>query len=122
MSDSPRSRVLADARIGWNRFTPATRRSATFFGADTHPHVRFTTTDVEGAGHGTLRVRGEIEAAGRRAPLEFEAPVRRVDGELEVEATAFVDQRSFGMTFSPLGTVRTPTELRVKARLTPADR
>jgi hypothetical protein len=43
--------------------------------------------------------------------------VRHADGRLELDAAATVDQRELGMTFSPLGTVRTPTALTVRARL-----
>jgi polyisoprenoid-binding protein YceI len=93
-------------------------RSSTFFDVEAHPHVRFTANDVTGAGNGSLRVRGELEAAGRKVPLSFEATVRVVDGELEAEATALVDQRLLGITYSPLGTVRSPSTLHVKARLT----
>ena len=67
-------------------------------------------------------MRGELEAAGRKVPLSFEASVRQIDGELEAEATALVDQRLLGMTWSPLGTVRSPSTLRVKARLTSSGR
>ena len=103
-----------------NRRRDAHLRSSTFFDVEPHPHVRFTANDVTGAGNGTLRVRGELEAAGRKVPLSFEAAVRVVDGELEAEATTLVDQRLLGMTFSPLGTVRSPATLHVKARLTPS--
>jgi polyisoprenoid-binding protein YceI len=96
-------------------------RSKTFFDVEAHPHVRFTADDVTGAGNGTLRVRGELEAAGRKVPLSFEARVGVLDGELEAEATAQVDQRLLGMTFSPLGTVRSPSMVHVKARLMPND-
>jgi polyisoprenoid-binding protein YceI len=93
-------------------------RSSTFFDVEAHPQVRFTANDVTGAGNGTLRVRGELEAAGRTVPLSFEARVRVLEGELEAEATTLVDHRLLGMTFSPLGTVRSPSTLHVKARLT----
>ena len=93
-------------------------RSSAFFDVELHPHVRFTANDVTGAGNGTLRVRGELEAAGRKVPLSFEAPVRVLDGELEAEATTLVDHRLLGMTFSPLRTVRSPSTLHVTARLT----
>jgi hypothetical protein len=63
-------------------------------------------------------VRGELEAAGSKVPLSFEAAMREFDGELEVEATTFVDHRLFGMTWSPLGMLRSPSTLHVKARLT----
>jgi polyisoprenoid-binding protein YceI len=96
-------------------------RSSTFFDVEAHPHVRFTANDVTGAGNGRLRVRGELEAAGRKVPLSFEARVRMLDGELEAEATTLVDHRLFGMTLSPLGAVRSPSTLHVKARLMPDD-
>ena len=95
-------------------------RSSTFFDVGPHPYVCFTANDVTGAGNGTLRVRGELEAAGRKVPLSFDAQVHVVDGELEAEATTLVDQRLLGMTFSPLGTVRSPSMLHVRARLTPS--
>ena len=60
---------------------------------------------------------GELEAAGRRVPLAFDASMRLIDGDLELEATTTVDQSRFGMTNSPLRNVRRPTTLRVKSRL-----
>jgi polyisoprenoid-binding protein YceI len=92
-------------------------RSSDFFDVEPHPHVRFTANDVTNAGNGTLRERGELEAAGRKVPLSFEAPVRELDGELEAEATTLVDHRLFGMTWSPLGMLRSPSTLHVEARL-----
>ena len=92
-------------------------RSADFFGAEEHPQVRFTSTRVTGLGSGRVRVTGELEAAGNRVPLAFDASVRLVDGDLELEATTTVDQSRFGMGDSPLRNVRRPTVLRVKTRL-----
>jgi polyisoprenoid-binding protein YceI len=94
-------------------------RSADFFGAEEHPQVRFTSTRVTGLGSGRVRVSGELEAAGSRVPLAFDASVRLVDGDLELEATATVDQSRFGMKEGPLRNVRRPTRLRVKTRLVP---
>jgi hypothetical protein len=37
--------------------------------------------------------------------------------ELEIEATTTVDHRLLGMTWSPLGMIRPPATLHVKARL-----
>jgi polyisoprenoid-binding protein YceI len=94
-------------------------RSSDFFDVDAYPHLRFTAKDItEAAAKNTLRVQGELEAAGRKVPLSFVAPVRELDGELEVEATTLVDHRLFGMTWSPLGMLRSPSMLHVKARLT----
>jgi polyisoprenoid-binding protein YceI len=92
-------------------------RSADFFGAEEHPQVRFTSTRVTGLGSGRARVSGELEAAGKRVPISFDASVRLVDGDLELEATAAVDQARFGMSDKPFHNVRRPTTLRVKTRL-----
>ena len=92
-------------------------RSADFFGAEEHPQVRFTSTRVTGLGSGRVRVSGELEAAGKRVALAFDASVRLVGGDLELEATTTVDQNLFGMVDGPLRNVARPTTLRVKARL-----
>ena len=68
-------------------------------------------------GNGHVHVSGELEAAGTRVPLAFDASVRVIDGELELEATTTVDQRRFGMSEGPLGNVRPPTTLHVKTCL-----
>lgn len=96
-------------------------RSADFFGADEHPLVGFTSTRITGLGSGRARVSGELEAAGRRVPLAFEASVRLIDGELELEATTTVDQSRFGMSDGPFRNVRRPAKLRVKTRLVRSD-
>ena len=91
-------------------------RSADFFDVANHPQVRFVSETATLDGE-TLRVRGELHAAGQHVPLELDATVRPVDGELEVEATTDVDQRSLGMTWSPLGITRAPSTLTVRGRL-----
>lgn len=96
-------------------------RSADFFGADEHPLVRFTSTRVTGLGNGRAQVSGELEAAGRRVPLAFDASVRLVDGDLELEATTTVDQSRFGMSDGPFRNVQRPTKVRVKTRLVRSD-
>jgi len=92
-------------------------RSADFFGTDTHPQVRFISSSVTKAREGSLMVRGELEAAGKLVPLDFDATIREVDDHIEIEATTSIDHRLFGMTWSPLGTVRPPATLHVKAWL-----
>ena len=44
-----------------------------------------------------MRVSGELEAAGSRVPLGFDASVRLVDANLELELTTTVDQSRLGM-------------------------
>jgi polyisoprenoid-binding protein YceI len=91
-------------------------RSADFFDVANHPEVRFEPDDVALAGD-TLKVRGRLHAAGKSFPLDVDASVRAVDGELEVEASALADHRKLGMTWSPLGILRAPSKLIVRGRL-----
>ena len=51
-------------------------RSTDFFHVAEHPQVRFTSTRVRRAGDGMLHVEGDLEAAGKVVPLEFDATVR----------------------------------------------
>lgn len=92
-------------------------RSWDFFDVALHPQVRFTSTHVTGMGDGHIHVSGELEAAGTRIPLAFDASVRMIGGELELETTTVVDQRRFGMSEGRLGNVRPPAKLHVKTRL-----
>jgi polyisoprenoid-binding protein YceI len=92
-------------------------RSADFFDVAQHPLVRFASTRVTGVGNGRVHVSGELEAAGTSVPVEFDASVRVIDGDLELEATTIVDQRRFGMSQGPLHNIRPPTTLHVKTRL-----
>jgi polyisoprenoid-binding protein YceI len=96
-------------------------RSATFFDVEQHPEVRFRSRAVDDHGDGRLDVDGELEAAGERVPLQVEVTVEQVDGRLEVDGAATVDQRKLGMTFfAVLGIVGTKTALNVHARMRPA--
>ena len=45
--------------------------------------------------------------------------MRQADDRFEIDASTTVDQRELGMTWSPLGIVRTPTVLTVYAHLRP---
>jgi polyisoprenoid-binding protein YceI len=92
-------------------------RSADFFDAEHHPEVRFRSSGVNDRGGGRLHVEGELEAAGRRARMQVAVTVKHADGRLDLDASATVDQRQLGMTWSPLGVIRAPTALAVHARL-----
>ena len=92
-------------------------RSPDFFFGALNPQVRFRSTRVTGLGNGNVHVSGDLEAAGTTVPLAFDASVSVIDGELELEATTTVDQGRLGMSEGPLGNVRPPTKLHVKARL-----
>ena len=91
-------------------------RSADFFDVERHPHIRFTSSSATAEGD-SLKVRGQLDAAGKQIPLELDASVRFVDNELEVEAVTHADQRELGMIWSPLGMIRAPSKLIVRARL-----
>jgi polyisoprenoid-binding protein YceI len=94
-------------------------RSPDFLFVALHPQVRFRSSRVTGLGNGDVHVSGDLEAAGTTVPLAFDASVRVIDGELELEATTTVDQGRFGMSEDPLGNIRPPTKLHVKVRLVP---
>ena len=93
-------------------------RSEDFFDVVNHPRVRFEAYAVERDG-ATLQIRGLLYAAGKQLPLDVDAAVTAVGDEWEIEATALVDQRELGMTWSPLGMVRTPSRLVLRGRLVP---
>jgi polyisoprenoid-binding protein YceI len=95
-------------------------RSDDFFDVEHHPQVRFVseTADLDGE---RLIVRGRLHAGAASVPLAVKATLRQDADELEVQASAEVDQRQLGMTYSPLGMIRTPSRLIVHGRLVPQD-
>lgn len=93
-------------------------RSADFFDAENHPQVRFVSESVDLDGD-TLNVRGRLFARGRSIPLALKARVRRIDHELEIEATTNSPHRELGMTWGPLGMIPPRSELVVRAHLVP---
>ena len=109
--------IDADSLGTGNRTRDKHLRSNDFFGVAEHPQVRFTSTRVSDARDGTLHVEGDLEAAGKVVPLECDATVKQVDDVLEVEATTTVDQRQLGMSGGPLGMIRPPATVHIKARL-----
>ena len=64
-----------------------------------------------------LTVSGRLYAAGTSTPLNLNAKLRRAGDELELEARTSADHRTLGMIHSPLGMIRTPSELIVRGRL-----
>ena len=91
-------------------------RSADFFDAERYPRVRFVSDDAVLDGD-TLKVRGRLHAAGKSIPLELDATVHVVDGDLQIEAVTHAAHRELGMTWSPLGMARPISKLIVKGRL-----
>jgi polyisoprenoid-binding protein YceI len=95
-------------------------RSADFFDVDRHPELGFRSTAIETAGDGSVRVRGELTAAGHRLALELEPTVERTDDRLQIDARTTIDQRRLGITWSPLGMTRAPVTVHVHAVLRPS--
>lgn len=112
--------IDADSLDTGNRLRDKHLRGADFFGAEEHPHVRFTAENMVDVKPGLLQVSGELEAAGKSIPVELEASVHDLGDELELEATTTVDQRRLGMTHSPLGMLGVGAALHVRARLVEA--
>ncbi len=77
-------------------------RSADFFDTEHHPDVRFHSTSVSETAEGRLQVKGEFAAAGNQLILELEPTLQGTDDQLHIEASATIDQRQLGMTWSPL--------------------
>ena len=91
-------------------------RSAVFFNTANHPQVRFVSQRAALDGE-RLQVRGELHAAGKSIPIELDGTIRHDGDELEVDVTTFADHRRLGLTWNPLGIVRTPSKLIVRGRL-----
>jgi polyisoprenoid-binding protein YceI len=91
-------------------------RSDAFFDVANHPRVRFEA-DIVDLDRDRLKVRGLLYARGEHVPLDVDASVTEVGEEFEIEASALVDQRQLGMTFSSMGMVRTPSRVIVRGRL-----
>lgn len=99
-----------------NSFRDRHLRSADFFDVENYPRVRFVSDTVTMKGD-RLRVYGRLDAAGKSIPLEFDARLRRVGDELEVDAQTYADHRKLGMSHGLLGMIPTPSALIVHGRL-----
>ena len=91
-------------------------RSSDFFDVANHPQVRFVSDSARLDGE-RLTVSGRLDAAGKSMPLDLDATLRQVDGELEVDASVSADQFELGMSHGLFGMIRTPSELIVRGRL-----
>lgn len=109
--------IDADSLDTGNKTRDKHLRSTGFFHVAEHPRVRFTSTRVRGASGEILHVAGRLEAAGKSVLLEFPATIRPAGDGFEVEATTTVDQSQLGMRSGPLGMIRRPVTLHVKAHL-----
>ena len=108
--------IEADSLDTANKKRDAHLRSSDFFDADKHPYVRFVSDSATLDGE-RLHVRGRLHARGDSIPLELDATLRRFGDDLEIEAAAEADHRQLGMTWNPMGMIRTPSKLMVTGRL-----
>jgi polyisoprenoid-binding protein YceI len=93
-------------------------RSADFFDVANHPTVVFSVASVQSLGDDTVRVAGDLTAAGRTQSITFDAHLS--DATLEhftVDGEVSVDRRAgFGMNWSPLGMASSTAVLVVHAQ------
>ncbi len=108
--------IDADSLNTRNAKRDAHLRSDDFFDAANHPEVRFVSQRVAVVDD-RLDVQGELHAAGKSIPLELEGTIRRDGDELDVDVTTFADHQLLGMTWNPLGMLRSPSKLVVRGRL-----
>jgi polyisoprenoid-binding protein YceI len=109
--------IEADSLDTGNKTRDKHLRSTDFFHITEHPRMRFTSTRVHNVNGVILHVVGHLEAAGNGVLLEFPATVRPVGDGFEIEATTTVDQSQLGMSSGPLGMIRRPATVHVKAHL-----
>ncbi|MFZ0971415.1 MAG: YceI family protein [Solirubrobacteraceae bacterium] len=91
-------------------------RSGDFFDVANEPEVRFVSDRARLDGE-KLTVSGKLYAAGKSIPLDVDATLRPVGGELEVDGTASADQFGLAMSHGMLGMIRPASELIVRGRL-----
>jgi polyisoprenoid-binding protein YceI len=84
---------------------------------DDYPEVRFTSTRVVESRAGVLHVAGNLVAGGETLPLAFDAPIRDLGDELEIDGTATADDIRLGSIPGPLRMIRPPATLHVRLRL-----
>lgn len=85
----------------WNR--RMARRD--YFDSERHPIARFESTSVQPGADGELRIEGQLELRGVRAPVTLVARINRIGRDLPwvprhslgASATATLDRRDFGM-------------------------
>ncbi|MDR0359089.1 MAG: YceI family protein [bacterium] len=92
-------------------------RSSDFFHVERHPQVVFDLGEASPSPEGTLTVRGTLEAAGHRQPVELSVQVEDVAPDaVALRGEVTVDRTQFGMTWSPLGMASKQARLSVSLR------
>ena len=78
-------------------------RSGDFFDVERHPQVVVEVTEARPSPDGTVAVRGALEAAGQRRPIQLPVRVDVGPDAVTLHGEVTVDRTQFGMTWSPLG-------------------
>jgi polyisoprenoid-binding protein YceI len=81
--------------------------------------ARFESTRVTDEGAGLLHVTGQLVLGTKCVPLELAVRLTKVGDALEVRAATAADHRRLGLTWIPVGPLKAPTELVMRARLIP---
>lgn len=110
----------SSVEIEGERYDPRLRFPA-FPDVKRNAAVRFKSTRVIEQGAGRLRVIGELAAGVKCVPVEFTARVKNTNGSLEIDATMAVNHRRLGMPWLPGGPLKAPSELVVRADLSPTE-
>jgi polyisoprenoid-binding protein YceI len=113
-----RAMLYADASTveTGNRRRDRHLRARDYFDCASHPCVRFVAEATVSPESG-LELVGELHAGGRSVSLDLVAAMDADDDQLELSGVADIDARALGMSWSPVGTLRTPVTLDVRARL-----
>lgn len=81
-------------------------RSADFLEADTHPHIRFVSTDIQDLGNGDYRLTGDLTMRGQTHPVTFDfelaKPITDPYGlrRVAAEAEGKINRKQWGLTWN----------------------
>jgi polyisoprenoid-binding protein YceI len=92
-------------------------RSATFFDVADHPSVVYSIGHVQFLTDDSVRVAGDLSAAGRTQPVTFDARLTDATAEhVTVDGQVTVDRTRFGMMWNPLRTASSTALLVIHTR------
>lgn len=82
-------------------------RSGRFFAADSFPEISFVSRSVQAAGEGRLRLTGDLTMHGVTRPVTLDTELSAIQSgqrgrRIAFTATATIDRKDWGMTFSPV--------------------
>ena len=95
-------------------------RSGDFFDVERHPQVAVEVTEATPGPEGTVTVRGALEAAGHRLPIQLPVQAEVTADAVTLRGEVTVDRTQLGMTWSPLGMASKQARLSVTLRFVQA--